>query len=100
MPHFPGAIERVPYAAHRTYLTCDLLGTRALYDHLWPRLGRVGRRYYREVVAPLIPVLLAMAEAGVAADAAFICATGDELEALLARLSDEHRCEHGVALGM
>src|SRR5512135_2874129 len=48
MPHFPGAIERVPYAAHRTYLACDLLGTRALYDYLWPRLGQTGQRYYRK----------------------------------------------------
>ena len=91
MPYFPGAIERVPYAEHRTYLACDLLGTRALYDHLWPRLGRVGQRYYREIVAPLIPVLLAMTEAGVAADADFIRAESDRLGQLMERLSAEHR---------
>ena len=90
MPYFPGAIERVPYTAHRTYLACDLLGTRALYDHLWPRLGRVGQRYYQEIVAPLIPVLLAMTEAGVAADADFIRAESDRLGQLMERLSAEH----------
>ena len=100
MPHFPGAIERVSYAEHRTYLTCDLLGTRALHDHLWPRLGAAGRAYYRAVVAPLIPVLLGMTEEGVAADPGFIRTTGDRLEALLGRLSDDHRREHGVDLGM
>ena len=100
MPHFPGDIQQVPYAGHRTYLTCDLLGTRALYEHLWPRLGAAGRAYYREAVAPLIPVLLAMTEAGVAADAGFIRAESDRLESLLARLSEDHRREHGVALGM
>ena len=100
MPYFPGAIERVPYAAHRTYLACDLLGTRALYDHLWPRLGCVGQRYYREIVAPLIPVLLAMTEAGVAADADFIRAESDRLGQLMERLSAEHRRVHGVALGL
>src|SRR5512135_2172944 len=51
MPYFPGAIERVPYTAHRTYLACDLLGTRALYEYLWPRLGPGGQRYYQELVA-------------------------------------------------
>ena len=100
MPYFPGAIERVPYAAHRTYLACDLLGTRALYDHLWPRLGRVGQRYYQQIVAPLIPVLLAMTEAGVAADADFIRAESDRLGQLMERLSAEHRRAHGVALGL
>ncbi|HKM54800.1 MAG TPA: DNA polymerase [Isosphaeraceae bacterium] len=100
MPYFPGTIERVPYAAHRTYLACDLLGTRALYDHLWPRLGRVGQRYYREIVAPLIPVLLAMTEVGVAADADFIRAESDQLGQLMERLSVEHRRTHGVALGL
>ncbi|MFO0892836.1 MAG: hypothetical protein U0790_27305 [Isosphaeraceae bacterium] len=44
MPYFPGLIDRVPYAQHRTYLTCDLLGTWALYGHLWPRSPpRAGR---------------------------------------------------------
>jgi DNA polymerase I-like protein with 3'-5' exonuclease and polymerase domains len=100
MPHFPGAIERVPYAAHRTYLTCDLLGTRALYEDLWPRLGPGGQRYYRELVAPLIPALLAMTEVGVAADPAFLHAESDRLGQLMDRLSAEHRRTHGVALGM
>jgi DNA polymerase I-like protein with 3'-5' exonuclease and polymerase domains len=100
MPHFRGAIERAPYAVHRTCLTCDLLGTRALHDHLWPLLGAAGRRYYRRAAAPLIPVLLAMTEAGVAADAGFIRAEADRLEALAARLSEEHQREYGVGLGM
>ena len=100
MPHFPGAIAWVPYAQHRTYLACDLLGTRALYEHLWPRLGPGGQRYYRELVAPLIPVLLAMTEVGVAADPAFLHAEADRLGQLMGRLSSEHRHAHGVALGM
>ena len=100
MPYFPGTIERVPYAEHRTYLTCDLLGTQALYEHLWPKLGVAGQRYYQEVVAPLIPVLLAMTEVGVAADADLIRAESDRLEQLMDRLSAEHRRTHGVALGL
>src|SRR5262249_41881934 len=100
LPYFPGTIERVPYAAHRTYLTCDLLGTRALYDDLWPRLGAGLQRYYREIVAPLIPILLAMKDVGVNADAEFIDFEAKRLEELIARLSAEHQREHGVALGM
>ncbi|MBV8609985.1 MAG: hypothetical protein JO034_21310 [Singulisphaera sp.] len=100
MPHFPGAIAWVPYAQHRTYLACDLLGTRALYEYLWPRLGPGGQRYYRELVAPLIPVLLAMTEVGVAADPAFLHAESDRLGQLMGRLSSQHRHAHGVALGM
>jgi DNA polymerase I-like protein with 3'-5' exonuclease and polymerase domains len=99
MPYFPGPIERVPYTAHRTYLTCDLLGTRALYDYLWPRLGCAGQRYYQEVVAPLIPVLLAMTEVGVAADARFIAEESSRIEQLMERLSQEHRRTYGIALG-
>src|ERR1700682_364986 len=56
-PHFPGALVCVPYAQHLTYLTCDLLGTHALYEYLWPLLGPGGQCYYRELVAPLIPAL-------------------------------------------
>ena len=85
---------------HRTYLACDLLGTRALYEYLWPRLGPGGQRYYRELVAPLIPALLAMTEGGVAADPAFLHAESDRLGQLMDRLSAEHRRAHGVALGM
>jgi DNA polymerase I-like protein with 3'-5' exonuclease and polymerase domains len=100
IPEFPGSMERVPYREHCKYLACDLLGTRALYDHLWPLLGRAGQRYYSGLVAPLIPVLLAMTEAGVAADPAFIRAESGRLEALMGRLSEEHRAAFGVALGM
>ena len=100
MPYFPGMIERVPYAAHRTYLSCDLLGTRALYEDLWPRLGVAGQGYYRRVVAPLIPLMLAMSEAGVVADAAFIREESNHLQRIMGQLSAEHFKEYGVALGM
>jgi DNA polymerase I-like protein with 3'-5' exonuclease and polymerase domains len=100
MPYFPGTIQRVPYRKHCVYVTCDLRGTRNLYDFLWPRLGAAGRRYYDQAVAPLIPILLRMKSAGVNADAEFIRAEAGRLEELRARLSSEHRRNHGVALGM
>jgi DNA polymerase I-like protein with 3'-5' exonuclease and polymerase domains len=100
MPGFPGAIELAPYAAHATYLASDLLGTRALYDYLWPRLSDGEREYYRGLVAPLIPVLLDMSELGVQADPAFIESEGRRLDDLLGRLSREHQARFGVGLGM
>jgi DNA polymerase I-like protein with 3'-5' exonuclease and polymerase domains len=100
MPHFPGAIALAPYRTHATYLACDLVGTQALYDFLWPQLPDALRRYYRELVAPLLPVQLAMTEQGTAADPDFIEDECRKLADLLARLSAEHRERHGVMLGM
>ena len=100
MPHFPGAIALAPYRVHAAYLACDLIGTRALYDFLWPQLTDGLRRYHRELIAPLLPVLLDMAGQGVCADPAFIEAECGKLGELLERISAEHRGRHGVALGM
>ena len=100
MPYFPGSIEWVPYAQHCKYLACDLLGTRALYEYLWPRLEPAGQRYYCQLVAPLIPALLGMTEVGVTADARFIDEESDRIEQLMQRLSEEHRRTYGVAMGM
>jgi DNA polymerase I-like protein with 3'-5' exonuclease and polymerase domains len=98
--HFPGAIARAPYVVHATYLASDLLGTRALYEFLWPQLPAGLRRYHEELVAPLLPALLDMAEQGVCTDQAHIEAECVKLAELLGRLAAEHRQRHGVALGM
>src|SRR5262249_47608393 len=89
-----------PYPIHATYLACDLLGTKALYEYLWPRLSARERGYYQAIAAPLIPMLLEMSALGVKADPAFIEAEGQRLEAFLARLSQEHQARFGVILGM
>ena len=100
MPHFPGSILLAPYPVHARYLSCDLLGTRLLHDHLWQRLTDMERNYYRELVAPLIPVLLDLNEQGVAADPEFICKECDRLEGVMENLSSAHQHKHGIALGM
>lgn len=100
MPHFPGSIATVPLAAHARYLTSDLIGTEALYQYLWPRLGTRGQRYYQRVVGPLIPELLAMGETGVAADGAFIRRECERLQELAGRLSTEHERSLGLPLGL
>ena len=100
MPHFPGAITLAPYSIHATYLASDLLGTKALYDFLWSQLPRPVLEYHRLLVAPLLPVLLDMAETGVAADMNFLKEECGRLDALLERLSTGHAERHGIALGM
>src|SRR5262249_42874215 len=100
MASFPGDIGLAPYREHATYLASDLLGTKALYDYLWPRLSDRERSYYQEMVAPLIPMLLDMSDQGMRADPAFIDSESQRLEELLDRLSLEHRNRFGVVLGM
>jgi DNA polymerase I-like protein with 3'-5' exonuclease and polymerase domains len=101
MVDFPGRVEDLPYREHVTYLASDLLGTRALYDHLVARLAGRPRLllYHDALAAPLTPLLVAMGARGVAADAAFIRAECARLDALAAELAARHEAAHGVALG-
>lgn len=100
MREFPGQMEMAPYRIHATYLASDLLGTKALYDHLWPQLSRDQRNYYHRLVSPLIHVLVDMCEAGVLADPAFIQAEAARLDTLMERISRRHQERHGIPLGM
>lgn len=100
MPSFPGQIELAPYDRHARYLACDLVGTKKLHDFLWGKLTDVEKKYYQEMVAPLIPLLLDMNAAGVAVDTTFVQAEGARLQALLAKISKQHEEEFRVALGM
>jgi DNA polymerase I-like protein with 3'-5' exonuclease and polymerase domains len=100
MPHFPGSIELAPYKQHATYLACDLLGTKRLYDFLWPKLSPREQDYYRKLVAPMIPIMLDMTGIGVASDPGFIETESRRLEDLMKRLSEEHRASHGMPLGL
>ena len=100
MPEFPGQIELAPYAVHTPYLTSDLVGTRRLYEHLWPRLSRSERHYYQRLVGPLVHVLTKMTVRGAPASLRFIQNQSAELSAMIEQLSNEHQQQHGVALGM
>jgi DNA polymerase I-like protein with 3'-5' exonuclease and polymerase domains len=100
MPHFPGSIALAPYDKHATYLTCDLVGTKALYDYLWPRLSDALRNYYQQMVAPLIPILLNMTEQGVVGDRNFITTETERMDRLMNTLAAEHELQHGMRLPM
>lgn len=100
MPHLPGSIELAPYDVHATYLTCDLVGTKALHDYLWPKLGDLLRTYYQTMVAPLIPILRDMTDWGVVGDREFINTECQRLKKLMNALSEEHKQKHGLSLGM
>jgi DNA polymerase I-like protein with 3'-5' exonuclease and polymerase domains len=100
MPNFPGAIELAPYKIHATYLTCDVTGTKALHDYLWPMLSDGEQTYYRQIVAPLLPVLVEMTNTGVAVDANFIVTESQKLDDLMKSLSEQHRLTHGLSLQM
>lgn len=100
MPTFPGNIELAPYEIHATYLACDLMGTKALHDYLWPRLEEGERDYYLTMVAPLIPILRDMTARGVAADRDYIANECRRLEDLMNSLAEIHKRTYGIDLGM
>jgi DNA polymerase I-like protein with 3'-5' exonuclease and polymerase domains len=100
MTEFPGAMDLAPYQVHTRYLACDLLGTWKLHEYLWPRLGHGLQSYYCRMVAPLTLLLVEMSYRGVQSDPDFIVNESSRLEALLARISQEHHARHGVPLGM
>ena len=100
MPEFPGQIEMAPYQLHATYLASDLLGTKILYDFLWPKLSADQQTYYGQLVSPLIHLLVDMEEVGVQADPDFIHTEADRLDTLMQRISERHEHRHGVSLGM
>jgi len=97
---FPGQVELLHRDAHAKYLASDLVGTRALYEHLWAQLPLEMRRYYHRFVSPLIPVTLRMSATGVRADADFASTEADHLDRLRSDLAEEHERLFGVPLGM
>jgi DNA polymerase I-like protein with 3'-5' exonuclease and polymerase domains len=97
---FPGSIETAPRHVHDRYLLSDLVGTRRLSDFLWASLTPGQEEYYRQLVAPLTPLLVEMGHVGVRADPEFIGSELIRLEELAERLSAEHRRRHGRPLGM
>jgi DNA polymerase-1 len=100
MIDFPGAMAELPRDLHIEYLLSDLVGTRLLHDHLWGQMDESLRRYHDRLVGPLVPILTDMMESGFAADPGFIAAEVDRLGELARRISDQHRTELGVPLGM
>jgi DNA polymerase I-like protein with 3'-5' exonuclease and polymerase domains len=95
-----GAMDTLAYEPHVQYLTSDLLGTSALYDHLLATITADQRRYYDQFVAPITPILVAMTEVGVRIDQEFSRAECGRLRALIREISNNHQREFGCALGM
>ena len=93
-------MDVLPYEQHVRYLTSDLLGTAALYDHLMARLTPGQREYNDKFIAPLTPILVEMTEVGIGLDDGFVRARVARLERLRVQLSEEHRRVLGVPLGM
>ena len=93
-------MEVLPYEQHVQYLTSDLLGTAALYDHLMDQLTPGQREYNDKFIAPLTPLLVGMTEVGIGLDEGFVRARVARLEGLRVQLSEEHRRVLGVPLGM
>jgi DNA polymerase I-like protein with 3'-5' exonuclease and polymerase domains len=97
---FPGAAERLRFADLVRYLKSDLLVTRMLHDHLLPRLTPADRAYARTLVAPLVPLLVRMANTGVQADPGFVRSEGERLVGLMEEISAAHAAEFGQPLGV
>jgi DNA polymerase I-like protein with 3'-5' exonuclease and polymerase domains len=79
-------------------LTSDCLITRRLLDFLKQRLRAEDLAYYREFVAPVTPLLVAMTVAGVQADPAFIEGECHRLLGLMGQLSNAHQTKFGQPL--
>ena len=93
-------METLPYYEHVLYLTSDLLGTAALYNHLVGRLTPGQWAYYTAYVAPITPILVGMTETGIKLDTQFVNTQVARLQRLMAQLSNEHKETYGVPLGM
>jgi DNA polymerase I-like protein with 3'-5' exonuclease and polymerase domains len=98
MLDFPGPAAWLSLEELRRYSISDVLGTAALRRFLWSRLSPQVRSYYLRVVAPLVPMLVEMSAAGIAADRSFIVRESARLEDLMKRLSAEHAARYGVPL--
>ena len=97
MIDYPGSVAALPYREHVSYLASDLIGTRALYQHLLDRLNQRPRLldYHDRLCAPLTPLLVEMTERGMLADPRFIREETDRLNDLAARLAQQHLQTYG-----
>ena len=100
MIDYPGDMAALPYREHVRYLASDLVGTKALYEHLTARLdSNPGlRAYYDRLCAPLTPLLVSMTEHGIAADTAHIHAEIGRLDSVRRTLEAHHVAAYGAAI--
>ena len=100
MIDFPGSMAALPYREHVRYLASDLVGTKALYEHLTARLDSNpgSRAYYDRLCAPLTPILVGMTEHGIAADTAHIRGEIDRLDAVRRTLEAKHVAAYGYPI--
>jgi DNA polymerase I-like protein with 3'-5' exonuclease and polymerase domains len=100
MIDFPGSMAALPYQQHTCYLASDLIGTRALYEHLIDRLNSNHqlREYYDRLGAPLTPLLVAMTEYGFRADLDGINAERARVDAIRTEIETRHPIEHGASI--
>ena len=97
MIDYPGSVAALAYREHVSYLASDLIGTRALYQHLLDRLNQRPRLldYHDRLCAPLTPLLVEMTERGMLADPRFIQDETKRLDELAAELARRHLEIHG-----
>jgi len=88
----------VPYTTHARYLAHDLYATEGVYNYVWSRLTGAQQRYWVQMLAPLVGILLEMERLGVAVDSSYIGLEIERLKDLATRLSDAHHQHHGVKL--
>ncbi|QDT50489.1 DNA polymerase I, thermostable [Symmachiella dynata] len=95
---FPGPANRLHLDKLVGYLKSDLLVTRELYDHLQQRLSVADRVYNNQLIAPVTPLLVRMAVAGVQADPDFVQAETERLLQLMDSISAQHAQRFGMPL--
>ncbi len=100
-PHFPGQSDLVSYDILVPYLMCDLVATSRLFAYLQNQLPPQTIDYYRHFVAPVTPLLVEMAHAGVGADCEFVAQEADRLRLLMSEISAKHvaRCGQQLDVG-
>ena len=100
MLDFPGDTASLPYRDHVTYLASDLIGTRALYDHLTTRLADNPqlKAYYDRLGAPLTPLLVTMTEHGIRADLEGIHAEIGRLDVIRQAIEARHVAAYGAPI--
>jgi hypothetical protein len=100
MLDFPGSMASLPYQQHVRYLASDLIGTKALYEHLIARFNyNPGlMEYYDRLGAPLTPLLVAMAEHGFRADLDGINTERARVDAIRTEIETRHRAEFGASI--
>lgn len=95
---FPGPANRLHLDDLVAYLKSDLLVTRELYDHLQRRLDFTDRAYNNQLIAPVTPLLVRMAVAGVQADPDFVQVETERLLQLMDSISELHTQRFGMSL--